>query len=424
MGKPFAEAIKIGEMVENGLKTGPIMSQSAIRATSQDIQSGSGGVANRKKKEEEAMMASSLRNPHQPRVMNAQPYARPQQHYNQNRAPPPKNNPPHQAPYNPRPPQNNYPYNARPREPPRKTNFTPIGESYSNLFPKLVQMGLLQPVPPKRLNPESPSYRPEQKRVVLRDEEVPDVTNNPLSAHNNGPAIGIISKDKEFDPALKAIIAIADVEKKPKAAANPAMNEKKSNSTPQSIEKAVEAKTWAVPPKDAILYGPRAPRKEQLVLSPPKRFEQNNVTLKVLKMYVPKGTYVVRGPLISPRLTEPVVISRAPQNPMKDPTAVPWNYNKAVVTYKGKEIMGEVNETNPSGKYLNLEELNKTKQKRFPVIKPVRAEEAEEFFQKMKTSDYAIIDQLRKSPSQVSLLSLLISSNEHQKALLKTLNAV
>ncbi|XP_019264954.1 PREDICTED: uncharacterized protein LOC109242564 [Nicotiana attenuata] len=311
-------------------------------------------------------------------------------------------------------------------------------------------MGLLRPVPPNRQNPETTSYRPgtqcayhswaeghdtedcwtlkravknliEQKRVVLQDEE-PNVTNNPLPAHNNGPVIGMIYQDREFDPALKAIIAIADIEKKPKAAAKQAKDDKKRNSTPQNTEKVMETKTGAVPPKDAILYVPRAPRKEQLVLSPPKRFEQNKVTLKVAKMYVPKGTYVARGPIISPRMTEPVVISRASQKPMKDPTSIPWNYNKAVVTYKGNEIMGEVNETNPSGKYHNLEELNKTKQKRFPLKKPVSAEEVEEFFRKMKTSDYAVIDQLRKSLSQVSLVSLLISSNEHQKVLLKTPN--
>ncbi|XP_070039140.1 uncharacterized protein [Nicotiana tomentosiformis] len=40
----------------------------------------------------------------------------------------------------------------------------------------------------------------------------------------------------------------------------------------------------------------------------------------------------------------------------------------------------------------------------------------------MKTSEYAIIDQLRKTPSHVSLLPLLLSSNEHQKVLLKILN--
>ncbi|XP_070008429.1 uncharacterized protein [Nicotiana sylvestris] len=37
-------------------------------------------------------------------------------------------------------------------------------------------------------------------------------------------------------------------------------------------------------------------------------------------------------------------------------------------------------------------------------------------------ADYEIIDQLQKSPAQVSLLSLLMNSTEHQKVLIKTLN--
>ncbi|XP_070055137.1 uncharacterized protein [Nicotiana tomentosiformis] len=479
MGKPFAEAIKIREMVENDLKTGRIISQSALRATSQFIQNGSGGLANRNKREEGAMMTSGLRGPHRSRdhsylpsrtpqhyyphqdaeyavapppyaVMNAQPYTRPQQRYNQNRAPPPRNNHPYQAPYNPHPPQNNYQHNTRPRVHPRRNDFTHIGESYSSLFPKLVQMGLLQLVPPNRQNPKSPSYRPgtrcayhsgveghdtedcwtlkraienliEQKRVVLRDEEVPNVTNNPLPTHNNGPVIRMICDDKEFYPDLKAIIAIIDSEARPKAAVKQARNEKEITLTPQ----IAETNTGAAPAKDSILYVPRAPRKEQLMLKTLKIFEQRKVTLNVPKLYVPKETYVARGPVISPRLNEPVVISRAPQSPMRDPTAVPWNYSKIVVTYKGKEIMGEVNEMNQLRKYHNPEEqkmLKLSKDKRFPPKKPVSSEEAEEFFRKMKTSEYAIIDQLRKTPSQVSLLSLFISSNEHQKVLLKTLN--
>ncbi|XP_070009798.1 uncharacterized protein [Nicotiana sylvestris] len=205
MGKPFAEAIKIGEMVENGLKTWRILSQSAISATSQAIQGGSGGVANRNKKEEVAMATLSVRKPRSARlhfsekppqhdyphqdaayamdlqpyaVMNAQPYSRPQQQFHQNRAQFPRNQLPHHAQYNPRPPQNNFPYNARAREPLRKTNFTPI--------------------------------------------------------------------DKEFDPSLKAIIAIADVEKKPKADAKKEKGEKKSKPTPQKTEKIVETKTEKV----------------------------------------------------------------------------------------------------------------------------------------------------------------------------------
>ena len=61
MGKPFAEAIKIGEMVENAIKSGKIVSQAAIRATTHAIQSGSGNFTNRKKKEEGSMMATGSR---------------------------------------------------------------------------------------------------------------------------------------------------------------------------------------------------------------------------------------------------------------------------------------------------------------------------------------------------------------------------
>nr|XP_016449519.1 PREDICTED: uncharacterized protein LOC107774486 [Nicotiana tabacum] len=282
-------------------------------------------------------------------------------------------------------------------------------------------MGLLQPIPQTRQNPAPPSYRAgtqcayhsgaeghdtndcwtlkravenliEQKRIVLKDEDVPNVTNNPLPAHNNGPIIGMICEDREFDPALKAIIAIPDVEKKPKAVVKQDKGEKRSKSIPQNTEKKVEAETGAAPSKDVVLYVPRGPKKEQMSLSPSRRFELN----KRAKMYVPRGTYVVRGPITPLRLNEPVVIGRAPQRTMTNPIVVPWNYNKAVVTYKGKKISGEVKENNPAEKYLNLEEVNNATKKRFPPKKLVSAEEAEAFFQKMKMADYEVIDQLRK----------------------------
>ncbi|XP_070047500.1 uncharacterized protein [Nicotiana tomentosiformis] len=40
----------------------------------------------------------------------------------------------------------------------------------------------------------------------------------------------------------------------------------------------------------------------------------------------------------------------------------------------------------------------------------------------MKMQDYSIIDQLRKTPAQISLLSLLLHSEEHRRVLIKTLN--
>ncbi|XP_016449120.2 uncharacterized protein LOC107774154 [Nicotiana tabacum] len=308
-------------------------------------------------------------------------------------------------------------------------------------------MGLLQPVPQTRQNPTSPAYRAgarcayhsgaeghdtddcwtlkravenliEQRKIVLRDEDVPNVTNNPLPAHNNGPVIGMICEDKEFNPALNAIIAIADPEKKPKAAPKQDKGEEKSKITPPKSEKKVEVGIGLTPSKDVVLSVPQGRKEKQMTLSPPRRFELNKAT----QMYVPKGAYVMRGPINPPRLSEPVVIGRAPQKPMTDPTAVPWNYNKMVVTYKAKEISGEVQENNPVEKYSNLEEVNNANQKRFPSKKPVSAEEADTFFQKMKMADYEVIDQLRKFPEQVSLLALLMNSPKHQNVLIKTFN--
>ncbi|XP_019256985.1 PREDICTED: uncharacterized protein LOC109235362 [Nicotiana attenuata] len=269
MGKPFAEAIKIGEIVENGLKTGRILSQSAIRAISQAIQGGSGGVANRKKKEETAMATSSARKPRPPRslfsertpqdyyphqdvayapqpytVMNAQPYVRPQQQFNQNRAPLPRNQPPYQAHYNPRPPQNNF----RAWEPLRKTNFTSIeGHDIDNCWTLKRAVEDLK----------------EQKRILLRDEDIPNVTNNPLPAHNNGPIIGMICEDKEFDPALKAIIAIADVEKKPKAVANKTRGRKRAKPPLRRRKRKWKLKLGQHPPRMPFSMSPEAARKSR-----------------------------------------------------------------------------------------------------------------------------------------------------------------
>ena len=54
--------------------------------------------------------------------------------------------------------------------------------------------------------------------------------------------------------------------------------------------------------------------------------------------------------------------------------------------------------------------------------KLVTEENAEEFLKKMKAQDYSVIDQLRKTRAQISLLSLLIPSKEHREVLTRILN--
>ncbi|XP_070011859.1 uncharacterized protein [Nicotiana sylvestris] len=109
---------------------------------------------------------------------------------------------------------------------------------------------------------------------------------------------------------------------------------------------------------------------------------------------------------------------------------IPWNYERVIVTYKGKEVKEEVNEAQGltlSGRCFAPEELRKAKTSRDNQVlikKAVTKEEAKKFLRKMKVQDYSIVEQLRKTPAQIFLLSLLIHSDEHLRALMKMMNEV
>ncbi|XP_070015527.1 uncharacterized protein [Nicotiana sylvestris] len=83
------------------------------------------------------------------------------------------------------------------------------------------------------------------------------------------------------------------------------------------------------------------------------------------------------------------------------------------------------NQAIQNGRCFAPEELRKAKISRDnPVLvkKAVTEEEAEEFLRKMKVQNYSIVEQLRKTHAQISLLSLLIHSYKHRRALMKILN--
>ncbi|KAG5631436.1 hypothetical protein H5410_003153 [Solanum commersonii] len=50
--KAFTEVIKVGEMLENGIKSGKIVSQAALKATTQVLQNGSGNIGGKKRRED------------------------------------------------------------------------------------------------------------------------------------------------------------------------------------------------------------------------------------------------------------------------------------------------------------------------------------------------------------------------------------
>ncbi|XP_019252792.1 PREDICTED: uncharacterized protein LOC109231596 [Nicotiana attenuata] len=464
MGRPFAEAIKIGEMVENGLKTGRIVSQAALKATTQAIQNGSGGLANRKKRDEGSMMASGSREvqrgashpyvqvqqgkssypqhyypppipqysvgPPQYTVFNAQSYARPPNQ--QVRAP---------APRAPRPQQQNFRalYNARPRQdygreqrPAEK--FTPLAESYSSLFQKLKQMGVIGPIAPHHMHPDSHGFQAnarceyhsgapghstddcwtlkraierlisEKLIVVTNGEDPPNVTNNPLPAHNDVHFVGMIGRDQEYKPVGRAEMTVGAIQEGAGLEVSP------SRDVPLIVKGAQNS-------NKATLFVPKISRLEVHSSVPsPRLYVLGGHPVKREKQGGTKG------------ITEPIVIKPAMQLPVTNTKTTPWNYNKTEMTYKGKEIIEEVGEIGGftrSGRCYSPEELRKAKQIReghLPIKKPVTEADAEEFLKKMKVQDYSIIDQLRKTPTQISLLSLLLHSKEHGRVLIKVLN--
>ena len=57
-----------------------------------------------------------------------------------------------------------------------------------------------------------------------------------------------------------------------------------------------------------------------------------------------------------------------------------------------------------------------------PLKKAATEEEDEKFLKKLKVPDYSILEHLKKTPVQISLLSLFLHSEEHRCVLNKVLN--
>ena len=111
------------------------------------------------------------------------------------------------------------------------------------------------------------------------------------------------------------------------------------------------------------------------------------------------------------KLKEPISVKPVQQLLVIDSNIVPWNYNKTAVVYQGKEIVEEVDEAGGlthSGRCYSLEELRKGKMAentQVPLKKAVTGEENVEFLKKLKVPDYSVVEQLKKTPAQISLLS-------------------
>ncbi|XP_070036707.1 uncharacterized protein [Nicotiana tomentosiformis] len=363
IGKPFAEAIKIGETVENGMKLGKIVSQAALKATTQAIQSGSGNFGNRKKKEEGSMMESGFGGvqrgiapsyvqfqqeqsnspqhyypPQGPRysvplqqytMFNAQAYARPPNHQ-QWRAPIPQGShqlqPNFQAPYNPRPLEEY----VREHEP--KKEFTPIGESTKNCW--TLKKAIENLIEAKAI-------------VVTNNEDTPNITNNPLPTHDNTYFIGIFCDDWDYKQSGKTEMVVRTIGPEPKGIVNP----------PQLAPLMVKGASSSL----------NLARSETMILYVPGSTKKVEVQLDGPKLYIPGGIQKIIPNNGLKNIIDPIMIRPVAQLLVTNTKAIPWNYNKTIMTYKGKEIVeetGEMGDLTCSGRCYSPEELRKAKQDR------------------------------------------------------------
>ncbi|XP_070054868.1 uncharacterized protein [Nicotiana tomentosiformis] len=193
LGQPFNDVVKMGEMVEEGIKSGKIMSYAAWKGNTEDIQNISLSLGRRKRNRKDVeprqrqdpagILAQRFQPQHRPHeypytpdnppqcyfspqnpqshtspsqysIHNAPPYAPHPQHPQRSTPPPQMSYPPLQA-YQPHTHKRFQPkpeYKLK-RQQQKEKSFTPIGESYASLFQKLRQLDMLKPIQIKMLNP-------------------------------------------------------------------------------------------------------------------------------------------------------------------------------------------------------------------------------------------------------------------------------
>ncbi|XP_047253011.1 uncharacterized protein LOC124887407 [Capsicum annuum] len=122
-----------------------------------------------------------------------------------------------------------------------------------------------------------------------------------------------------------------------------------------------------------------------------------------------------------PKPTITALVTRTPLNTK----VVPWNYSTdAKDKGKGKFILeAAVAGMTRSGHCYALEGVAQVVFNKENSLKKVLIEaEVEDFWRKMPTKEYSVVEQLKKTSAQISLLSLLLNSSTHRSALVKVLN--
>ncbi|KAM3360749.1 hypothetical protein P3S68_015603 [Capsicum galapagoense] len=245
------------------------------------------------------------------------------------------------------------------------------------------------------------------QQIMVQSPDAPNVNQNPLPDHNETNMLEVIPSGKDAAIFFKPIIKIkTDLEKSTNAIDLPK----------EKPTKVGEVTVKSESSKVSLVVGKKILESVGSGQIKPKFIVPGKTTKPLL---------IIKETLIASIVSKPVS-----QLPMVNTKAVPWNYDSVVVMHKWKEIIEDVDEIGGltrSGRCYAPVELRKNKQgneERMIVKKPITDEEAEEFLKKIKLPEYSVIEQLKKMPAQISLLSLVIHSEDYRKAIMKILSEV
>ncbi|XP_050920197.1 uncharacterized protein LOC127137817 [Lathyrus oleraceus] len=309
--------------------------------------------------------------------------------------------------------------------------------SYTELYPSLLKKGLVVPrpmgPPPDRL---PPWYNP-NAHCPFHEGHGTNVKNNPLPPHGD-PAVNAIE-----DASVGVTVDKVDNVKTPLATFHARLVEaglinvnhdncEECATHPRGCQ-MVRDNIQNLMDKGVLQISSAAKNEDVLVIEPYFNLPE--------PVEIP---YYSGGVVPANSKPSPFEICMPTPFPYESTKVVPWKYeitvvDKVVEGSANVKVTEAVNEdvTNIAGMSrmtrsgrIYTPEFNVTPQRpnkestvATPTKKPevVQSEDAVEFLKLIKRSDYKVMDQLHQTPSKISILSLLLSSQAHREALLKVL---
>ncbi|XP_070036743.1 uncharacterized protein [Nicotiana tomentosiformis] len=396
----FSDIIKLGERIEEGIKSGMVTNFEALQATNKALQSG--GIS--KKKEVVAVMvAQGPKSPHtyqtpSPTYQPSPPrYQQPATTYHTYNT--------HPACYHSPPARQNY-QKPRPnfdRRPPRQ--YTPIAEPIDQLYQRLKAAGYVTLIPIVAMENSSQWVNPNKTcayhsgmkghtidechtlkdkiqmlidtKVIHAKETAPNVRNNPLPDHR-GEGVNVVETDEEWDP--DGSIRLIRGEDDPK-----------------------------IPPVTLTCIVVQIQSPIEVEGATPTSFE--------VEVTMPSATPTP----FEVEVTTPFTVMIAP-TPSFNSNVVPWDYTaEARRKVKEMEETGAAQGMARTGRVYTPEHLGETS-KEAASRQPIIETGPDDLWRKVQAREYSVVDHLNKTPAQISILSLLQNSKAHRNALMNVLN--